>query len=116
MLETAHLHRILEGAAWLFGEQFALHVSDQTLTSLLIRHLEILERPELFDNRPVTDADGGDRRIDFMFGRVLELNQNAREHLVVEIKRPSLKVGRKEVGQIEDYARAVASDSRFERV
>jgi hypothetical protein len=115
VLETAHLHRILEGAAWLFGEEFALHVSDQTLTTLLIRHLDLLERSDLFDNSPVTDAEGGDRRIDFMFGRALELNQNVREHLVVEIKRPSLRVGRKEVGQIEDYARAVAGDSRFER-
>jgi hypothetical protein len=112
--ETAHLHRILERATWLFGEEFALHVSDQSLTTLLHRHLKLLGRDELIDKEPVTDAEGGDRRIDFMLGRALELNANLRDHLVVEIKRPSVKLGRVELAQIEDYARAVASDTRFD--
>ena len=112
--ETAHLHRILERATWLFGEEFALHVSDQSLTTLLTKHLRLLGREELIGAEPVTDAEGGDRRIDFMLGRALEQNANLRDHLVVEIKRPSVKLGREELAQIEDYARAVASDARFD--
>jgi hypothetical protein len=112
--ETAHLHRILERATWLFGEEYALHVSDQSLTTLLHRHLELLGREDLIEKEPVTDADGRDRRIDFMLGRALELNTNRRDHLVVEIKRPSVKLGRVELAQIEDYARAVAADTRFD--
>lgn len=115
VLERAHLHKIIEGAAWLFGEEYATHVSDQSLTALLRAHIGLLGRDELHDSVPVLDADGNQRRIDFMFGRALELNQNVREHLVVEIKRPTVRLGREETDQIEDYARAVAEDSRFNR-
>lgn len=35
------------------------------------------------------------------------------EHLVVEPKRPSVGIGKKEIDQIERYALAVAKDERF---
>jgi hypothetical protein len=35
------------------------------------------------------------------------------EHLVVELKRPSVSIGRDELQQIEDYAYAVSTDERF---
>lgn len=113
-LERAHLHRILENEPWLFGEEFALHVSDRSLTSLLEAHLQALGRDDLVANQ-VLDEKGRHRRIDFMFGRALELNRNRREHLVVEIKRPEVVIGRQEVSQIEDYAQAVATDARFDK-
>ncbi|HUC49519.1 MAG TPA: hypothetical protein VMA30_09045 [Xanthobacteraceae bacterium] len=36
-----------------------------------------------------------------------------REHLIVELKRPSVKVGADEITQIEQYAYKVAEDERF---
>jgi hypothetical protein len=86
-LERAHLHKIIENAPWIFGEEYATHVSDQSLTSLLKAHLKELGRTDSIDSAAVVDADGNDRRVDFMFGRALELNQNKREHLIVEIKK-----------------------------
>jgi len=97
-----------------FREEFALHVSDRSLTSLLEAHLQALGRDDLVANQ-VLDEKGRHRRIDFMFGRALELNRNRREHLVVEIKRPQVVLGRQEVSQIEDYAQAVATDARFDK-
>ena len=113
VLERTHLHPMIEREPWLFGEEFALHVSDQSLTTLLQQHIGIMNRTDLVDG-PVLDEDGKTRRIDFLFGRKLELNQNRSEHLVVEIKRPSVTIGRKELDQIEDYANAVANDPRFD--
>ncbi len=113
VLERAHLHRIIESEPWLFGEEYATHVSDQGLTALLHAHVNLLGREDLTTD-PVLDEDGRRRRIDFMFGRALEFNRNRREHLVVEIKRATLIAGRDEIDQIEDYARAVAGDDRFD--
>jgi hypothetical protein len=113
VLERAHLHKMIESEPWLFGEEFATHVSDQSLTALLSAHLGLLDRGD-FISEPVTDADGKPRRIDFLFGRALELNRARREHLVVEIKRPSVTIDRTEMDQIEDYARAVINDARFD--
>ena len=113
VLERAHLHKIVEGEPWLFGEEFATHVSDRSLTSLLEAHRAILGHPSEVAE-PVTDEDGRFRRIDFMFGRSLETNRGRREHLVVEIKRPSVVLGRAEMDQIEDYMGAVVSSGVFD--
>lgn len=113
VLERAHLQEIIGAEPWLFGEEFALHVSDKGLTALLQAHLGILGRDSSGIDA-VRDESGRVRRVDFMFGRCLELNRLKTEHLVVEIKRPTVVVTRDELNQIEDYARAVASDSRFD--
>jgi len=36
-----------------------------------------------------------------------------REHLIVELKAPGVKIGQKEVGQIKSYAQAVIADAQF---
>lgn len=113
VLERANLQGIIGGEPWLFGEEYALHVSDKGLTRVLVAHLRVLGRDSK-NIAPVRDADGRIRRIDFMFGRSLELNRNRREHLVVEIKRPTVELRRKELSQVEDYARAVAADRQFD--
>ena len=37
-----------------------------------------------------------------------------REHLVVELKRPTVKIGSREISQVKQYAFAIAGDERFE--
>ena len=66
-------------------------------------------------DEPVRDERGKIQIVDIALGRALRLNQNRREHLVVELKRPSVILGRDEITQIEGYAAAVASDPRFNR-
>ncbi|MEZ5247605.1 MAG: ATP-binding protein [Acidimicrobiales bacterium] len=113
-LERAHMHKMIENEPWLFGEAFSMHVSDRTLTALLKAHVGALGREDLV-GEPVADADGNHlRRIDFMFGRATELPRGHREHLVVEIKRPAVSIGRDEIAQLEDYAMAVSRDGRFD--
>ena len=41
-------------------------------------------------------------------------NRNRREHLVVEIKRPTVELGEDELRQIERFARSVSRHSRFD--
>ena len=115
LLERSQLHRILAGETWIFGEEFNLMGDDSSLTTVLKAHLSELGREELAVNEPVRDELGKIRVVDLALGRALRLNQNRREHLVVELKRPNVTLGRKEVTQIEGYAVAVASDSRFSR-
>lgn len=113
VLERANLQGIVGAETWLFGEEYALHVSDKGLTKVLEAHLHVLGRDPKAA-RPVRDLDGQVRLVDFMFGRSLEQNRNRREHLVVEIKRPTVTLRRAELSQVEDYALAVASDNQFD--
>jgi hypothetical protein len=105
---------MLATETWVFAEEFHLVADDESLTNVLRRHLAILGRDELAAEA-VTDEDGRTRIVDLMLGKSLENAQNRREHLVVELKAPSVRLGHKEVAQIRDYAAAIAEDSQFDK-
>lgn len=126
VLERSQLHRILVSETWLFREEYALTADDVTLRSALRQHTKLLGRedlaPEEVDASEVVDDEG--RRVvvdlalseipEMMIGRVIEQHQNRREHLVIELKRPSVHIGFDQVRQIHNYARTVAEDGRFD--
>jgi len=115
--ERSQLHRILASETWVFGEEYALAVDDESLTTVLKRHIQLLGREEMAENiGPVTDLEGHERIVDLMLARSLAQTRNRREHLVIELKRPSVNVGDDEANQIRKYATAVAADSRFNTV
>ncbi len=111
--ERTELHRLLAENAWVFGDEFALSVDDKGLTELLRRHLDLcgVDCPV---NAPVTREDGSTGIIDLMLSRRVPKNHsNEREHLVVELKAPKVKIGKNEIDQIESYAFPVIEDERF---
>lgn len=115
LLERSQLHRILDHETWVFGEEFSLMGNDSSLTTVLRRHVRELGREELAVTTPVRDEQGRLQIVDLAMGRVAKRGENQREHLVVELKRPSVVLGRKELAQIQGYATAVAKDSRFNK-
>ncbi|WP_063910043.1 ATP-binding protein [Herbidospora yilanensis] len=113
-LERRQLHRILAEETWLFGEEYALTGDDDRLLVVLRKHLAALgEDVELAGDEPITRLDGTEAIPDLVLSRPLKNRDNRLEHLVVELKRPKVKIGRAELQQIEDYAFAVAQDERF---
>jgi hypothetical protein len=110
--ERTQLHRMLTSETWIFGEEYALTVDDQSLTEVLKRHLKQLGREELAPE-PVVRADGSIGIVDLMLSRAIERREKLREHLVIELKAPSVSIGTKEINQIKSYAHAVAEDPRF---
>lgn len=113
LLERSQLHQILEGETWIFGEEFNLTVSDQSLTEVLRKHISILGR-DGEDLIPVKREDGSVGIVDLMLSRsVPRPRADERQHLVVELKRPSVKVDSQVLFQVQSYALAVAQDERF---
>ena len=111
--ERQHLHRIIAENVWIFGEQYSLSIDDQSLTQVLKKHAEDQKLDVNFE-KPVLKSDGKRGIIDLMLSRKIQLvGTKVQEHLVVELKRPKVIMGRNEIGQIEDYAIAVAQDERF---
>jgi hypothetical protein len=116
VLERRHLHRILAKHTWLFGEEFSLSVDDQSLDTVLAKHLELIRcEPEVVDtSHNVTLLDGSHGIVDLMLSRrIPQPRSEEREHLVIELKRPSQKLTDKVLTQIKNYAFAVADDERF---
>jgi hypothetical protein len=112
--ERSQLHRMIaENNTWVFGEQFNLTVDDQSLTEVLRKHRKLIGDDIAID-APVKRIDGKTGIVDLMLSRsVPQSRADEREHLVVELKRPSVKVGADEITQVEKYAYTVADDERF---
>lgn len=113
--ERSQLQKILEEQTWIFGEEFALSVADQSLNEVLKKHIDVLGRDPGGDyEEEVKLPDGGRGIVDLMLSRRIPQPQEERaEHLVIELKRPSQKINPKVLQQTEDYAIAVATDERF---
>jgi hypothetical protein len=109
--ERDHLHRILEGELWVFGEGYNMVKSEQGLTNVLRTHLKLSGLPDK-DVLPVKKWDGKSGRVD------LHLAVTAREHdrvrhLIVELKAPDVPIGREQLDQVEDYMNAILKDPQF---
>jgi hypothetical protein len=113
--ERSQLHKILENETWVFGEEYALTASDEGLTKVLQAHIKILGRDDIVEEE-VLDHEGRRRIVDLMLARSIEQNTNRREHLVVELKAPSVTVGDDEAAQIRKYATTVSKHPRFDTV
>jgi hypothetical protein len=111
--ERSQLHRLLAENTWIFGEEFALSVDDESLTQVLQKHLQLLGR-QVLSADPVLTADGTVGIVDLMLSRRIPMPKaEEREHLVIELKRPSQRVDASVADQVEKYALAVARDERF---
>ena len=116
--ERSQLQKILEKGTWLFGEEYNLTTSDQTLENVLRRHRALLDHPDIEELDPVKIPQGKSRAIpDLVLGQqAIRNHADELEYLVVEIKRPSKKIDLKAQTQIQRYAQAVANDKRFHGV
>lgn len=113
-LERSQLHRILADESWIFGERFNLSSDDESLSTVLAKHLAELRPGEEIDHH-VTREDGSVAIIDLMGQAIPYPNREEHEYLVVELKRPSQPLNLKVKGQIESYALTVAGDERFDK-
>ncbi|MCY4059223.1 MAG: DNA mismatch repair protein, partial [Gammaproteobacteria bacterium] len=114
--ERTQLHRMVAENSRMFGEQYHLSVDDQSLTEVLRKHIVARGR-EVEMDAPVTRADGSRGIVDLMFSRNIQLaGTEDREHLIVELKRPTVKIDAEVAAQIESYAFGVADDERFRSV
>ena len=114
--ERSQLHKIIEDNTWLFGEEYNLSVSDRGLTAVLRKHRKILGDEVVIDS-PVRHISQERGIVDLMLSRTLRRHRaDEVEHLIVELKRPKVKIGHEEITQVENYAISVAHDERFRLV
>jgi len=111
--ERSQLHKILADNTWIFGEEFNFSVNDKSLTEVLRQHRRQLGEDIVID-APVKHISKTRGIVDLMLSRALRRHRaDELDHLVVELKAPRVKIGTKEITQIEEYAISVADDPRF---
>ena len=113
--ERTQFHKVLLKELWIFGEKYTLGTSDQSLRNLLKAHIKCLGRDELIPEIPPEAVDDLTRIPDIcLFQQICPSYENF-EHLVIELKRPTLTLTLKELDQIRDYALTVADNPMFDK-
>lgn len=110
--ERGELDVLVQANTWIFGENFHITLAEAGLSRIMQRVSEELTGHK--GKRKVTKPDGSSGRVDSFLGRIVpHQDQLHREFLLIELKRPSLKIGRKETDQLEDYVNAVRKQPDF---
>ena len=113
--ERTQFHKVLLKELWIFGEKYTLGTSDQSLRNLSKAHLNCLGRDELTPEIPPEAVEDLTRIPDLcLFQQICPSYENF-EHLVIELKRPTLTLTLKEMDQIRDYALTVAENPMFDK-
>lgn len=112
-LEPDHLQKILDYNFWVFGEQYNLVAStEDKFEKALSEYLHILRDHDGEKQDVTMKSPDKNTEMDLFLCRTSVENDRIR-NLVVELKRPSILLGEKEVSQIKKYQRTIFSDDRF---
>lgn len=114
--ERAQFHKILLKELWVFGEKYYLGTSDVSLKNLLKAHIQCLGRDELIPEIPPEAINDLTRIPDICLFQQCCLGYEQYEHLIIELKRPTLTLTKKEIDQIEDYALTVSANPTFDKL
>lgn len=113
--ERTQFHKVLLKELWVFGEKYSLGTSDQSLKNLLLAHIKCLGRDTLIPDIPPEATEDLTRIPDICLFRQICPSYEQYEHLVIELKRPTLTLTKKELDQIEDYAMKVSENPLFDK-
>lgn len=113
--ERSQFHKILLKELWVFGEKYALGTSDQSLRNLLYAHIQCLGRDEIIPDIPPEATEDLTKIPDICLFQQICPGYEQFEHLVIELKRPTLTLTKNELDQIEDYAMTVSANSLFDK-
>ena len=110
--ERGELDVLVQANTWIFGENFHITLAETGLSRIMQRVSEELSGTK--SKVKLRKPDGKIGRIDSFLGRIVpHQDQRHREFLLIELKRPSLKIGRKETDQLEDYVNAIRTQPDF---
>lgn len=110
--ERGELDVLIQANTWIFGESFHITVAESGLNRIMQRVSDELGSNR--KSRKVTKPDGRAGRVDSFLGRLVpHQDQMKREFLLIELKRPALKISRKELDQLEDYVNAIRVQPDF---
>lgn len=112
ILERKHLQKLLEQEYWIFGDNYQFGAADNTLRTVLKKYLHFLGRNDF--EELVLDEKNADKIPDICLWKQYKKDyQGNKENLIIEIKKPTLEVGMKEVNQVQTYANKIIEDPAF---
>ncbi len=116
--ERDHIQHAIAENYWLFGEQFHLVSSNEGFEKLLANYLNILDGEEDKSIEKSNDIEKN-RRPDIFMCRQRSIpdgynhDDDIEENIMVELKRPSVTIGKEQLRQIDDYMDYITRQEQF---
>tara|TARA_R100000353_G_C6478328_1_gene188435 strand:- start:289 stop:963 length:675 start_codon:yes stop_codon:yes gene_type:complete len=115
--ERDHIQKVVENNYWLFGEQYHLVSADKNFEIALNNFLDFIESGK--KNKEKLKSKDKLKRPDIFIARQAETLDSSsdeytiEENIIVELKRPSVIIGKTQFDQIEDYIRFIINEPKF---
>lgn len=117
-LEVPHIQKCIESNLWIFGEKYHLLTSEENKFEQALRTLlDFKSQGEYYDKTPLTHPDKNKEMDLFIAQKGFKVSDDDKKyfhHVVIELKRPSIKLGDKELEQIKKYKNVIASEPQFQ--
>jgi hypothetical protein len=113
--ERDHIQKVVEENYWMFGEQYHLASADQNFQILLSEYLHIIDGVE---SKKIKSYDWKRRPDIFMCRKrnvpdTVDTEYQIEENIMVELKRPSVTIGKEQFRQIDDYLDFIMKEDQF---
>lgn len=115
--ERDHIQKAVQDNTWIFGEEFTTVSNDKDFESSLMNYIYILDGYTSLAS--MTDAQKK-RRMDIFMCRQRLVNDanygnssQLEENVIIELKRPSVILGTKELRQVQDYRNIIKKEPKF---
>lgn len=117
--EVKHIQKSIENNLWLFGEQYTLVASEEDrFDKALRKYLEKVKgfKKEHYNKYSVQHPDKNKEMDIFAAQKIKRYNENNEEYfhcIVIELKKPSIKLGDEELAQIKLYKNIISATDEF---
>lgn len=108
--EVPHVQKIIENHYWIFGEQYNLITAAEPDFDLALKGM--IKATVGVDEDVHIDHPDKNKEMDIYMLRQ-DRHGKVTENVVIELKRPKIKLGEKEVSQVKKYMRVIKSTPRF---
>lgn len=107
--EVDHIQKMIENYLWIFGEEYSLVTAEEPdFEEALRRYLYILEQD---DKEVEIDSEDKRRQMDIFARR--NVDGKTFENIVVELKHPKIRLGKKQLDQVQNYMDTILKEPRF---
>lgn len=111
--EIDHVQKFIEQHYWIFGEQYHLVTAEEPSFEEALRRFRYVTNGEIYDKKEIKMSSPDSRKQMDIFAVQQLCSGRIKKVIVVELKRPSVKLGINELLQIKTYYNTISQESRF---
>lgn len=116
-LEVPHVQKAVDSNLWLFGEQYNLLTAEEDkFESALRKYLKFKDKEDTYQKGSINHPHKNKEMDIFAAQKGKRVDDSGKEYyhnVVIELKRPSIKLSDKEIDQIQQYKSVICSNDKF---